>query len=267
MIAPWLKSSQKRSFSKKKNKSIPLSRLYREMAIILNIETATNICSVALAKDLTTLSLRESSEEKSHATLLTVFIKEILTSQKLRPADLDAVSVSKGPGSYTGLRIGVATAKGLSYGSNIPLIAVNTLQAMAFGLINSKKLLSINIRDTANIWFCPMIDARRMEVYLSFYDFQCKERREVSADIIKPGIYDFILNKRKVIFFGTGSGKCKNILNHPNAVFIDGFNTSAAFMTQLAYQNYLKKEFENTAYFEPYYLKDFIATKPRKNIF
>ncbi|MCK4465133.1 MAG: tRNA (adenosine(37)-N6)-threonylcarbamoyltransferase complex dimerization subunit type 1 TsaB, partial [Bacteroidales bacterium] len=190
------------------------------MAIILNIETATNICSVALAKDLTIISFKESSEEKSHAANLTVFIKEILASQKLMPADLDAISVSKGPGSYTGLRIGVATAKGLSYGSNIPLIAVNTLQAMAFGLINSKKLLSINIKDPANIWFCPMIDARRMEVYLSFYDFQYREKREVSADIIKPGIYDFILNKRKVIFFGTGSGKCKNILNQRISPFV-----------------------------------------------
>jgi tRNA threonylcarbamoyladenosine biosynthesis protein TsaB len=236
------------------------------MAIILNIETATNICSVALSKDLTIISLKESCEEKSHARLLTVFIEEIFKSQRITPADLNAVSVSKGPGSYTGLRIGVATAKGLSYGSDIPLIAVSTLQAMAYGIVNSEKLVFTKIKSLENTLFCPMIDARRMEVYVSFFDFQCKIWREISADIIEPGIYDNILNKHQVVFYGSGSSKCKNVLNHPNAIFIDDFFTSAKYIAHFAYQNFLKKEFVDSACFEPYYLKDFIATKPRKNI-
>lgn len=232
------------------------------MGLILNIETATNICSVALADDGELVLLKESEEEKSHSSLLSVFIEEILNASKISVSGLDAIAVSKGPGSYTGLRIGISAAKGLCYGSNVPLISVSTLQAMASGIINSEKIQKTESGELKDVLFCPMIDARRMEVYTGIYDYACKKIEDTQAKIIEQSSFDKYLAEKKMIFFGTGSDKCKHLLKNKNAIFIDGFNTSAKYMARLAEDSYKKGRFENTAYFEPFYLKDFIATVP-----
>ncbi len=232
------------------------------MALLLNIETATNICSVALSEDEKLLSLKESSEEKSHASLLTVFIENIFQEEEISAKDLDAVVVSKGPGSYTGLRIGISAAKGLAYGANIKFIAIGTLQAMALA---ANELPTYNFSN--DTWFCPMIDARRMEVYSAFYDINNQEKRQVSADIIDENAYKDILDERPVVFFGNGSDKCKTFIRHKNATFISDFTPSARDMIPIAVNKLKNSHVEDVAYFEPYYLKDFIATKPKKNIY
>jgi tRNA threonylcarbamoyladenosine biosynthesis protein TsaB len=235
------------------------------MGLILNIETATNVCSVALANDGKILTFKESLKDKSHSTLLSVFIEEILKENKIQVSHLDAVAVSKGPGSYTGLRIGVSTAKGLCYGGNIPLISLNTLKIMAFGIINNQKLDKTKFAAKNNILLCPMIDARRLEVFTAIYDYLNHTIEDTQAKIINPSSYDKYLNNNNLIFFGTGANKCFKILKNKNALFIEDFNTSARYMIMLSEEAYKKKIFENVAYFEPYYLKDFIATVPKKS--
>lgn len=230
------------------------------MPLILNIESATEICSVSIAKEGQLIALKENTEGLQHAKLLTVFIEEIFKENNISMKELNAVAVSKGPGSYTGLRIGVSAAKGIAYAGNIPLIAISTLQAMAFGLAKENDFH----KDT---WLCPMIDARRMEVYSAFFDLNNKQQKEISADIIDENSYQDILNNRKVVFFGNGAAKCEKSLQSPNAQFIDGVICSANNMVELSYQSFKNNQFEDVAYFEPFYLKDFIATIPRKNIF
>ena len=230
------------------------------MSLILNIETATEICSVALAKDGKLIALKENTEGLKHASLLTVFIKEIFNESGISIKDLEAVAVSKGPGSYTGLRIGVSAAKGIAYAGNIPLIATSTLQALANGV---SKQLNVD----KNTWLCPMIDARRMEVYTSFFDYENQKQKEISADIIDENSYSEILKDRSIIFFGNGAKKCKVALQSPNAQFVDDALCSARDMIELSYNAFKNKKFEDVAYFEPFYLKDFVATVPRKNIF
>ncbi|UCG28826.1 MAG: tRNA (adenosine(37)-N6)-threonylcarbamoyltransferase complex dimerization subunit type 1 TsaB [Bacteroidales bacterium] len=236
------------------------------MVLILNIETSTQVCSVALSRNTEILSVRESQDEKSHSTLLGVFIEDIFNTESVERSDIKAIAVSRGPGSYTGLRIGVSTAKGIAYGLKIPLIAVDTLQAMAWGIISIPEFRT-QLPEDVNIWLCPMIDARRMEVYHAFYNLRCEPMREVAAEIIHPGSFREILSRQTVLFFGNGSGKCKHVLDHPNALFIEGFKPSASHLTEFSLRKFRKKEFEDVAYFEPFYLKDFIATIPRKNIF
>ena len=226
------------------------------MAFILHIETATAKCSVAVSNDNELLSLRESTEKNSHAEVITLFIDEVLKEAGLTVDSIDAVAVSKGPGSYTGLRIGVSTAKGLCYALDAPLIAVSTLQTMAYGL--SKKYST-----EKNILFCPMIDARRMEVYNAVYDANNKEIKSISADIITQEFLNEFLNKNKIIFFGDGAEKCKTVLKHSNAFFVDDILPSAVDMIDPVFEKFLTKEFEDVAYFEPFYLKDFVAGKPK----
>jgi len=235
--------------------------------MIINIETATHICSVALSSEQQLIDIRETGQEKSHASLLAVFIDDILKKNNLKPANLDAVSVSKGPGSYTGLRIGVSTAKGIAYGADIPLISVNTLQALSFGAISHPKNPFTISSDKEKVWYCPMIDARRMEVFSAFYNNKNEIKRPVSANIIDKNSFSEILSERPVLFFGTGSEKSKSVLNHPNAFFLDGVLPSASFMIPLSDKAYKEKNFEKSAYFEPFYLKDFIATIPKKRIY
>jgi tRNA threonylcarbamoyladenosine biosynthesis protein TsaB len=236
------------------------------MALILNIETSTPVCSVAISQDSKIIGIRESSRDKSHAAHLAPFIHEILEKNPIEKSNLDAVAVSRGPGSYTGLRIGVSTAKGITYALNKPLIAVDTLQAMTYGVV--KKLYRAVSRSfDPDTWLCPMIDARRMEVYSAFFDIHFKQRREINAEIIDTRSFQDILSRRKVLFFGTGAEKCKTVLKHPNASFIDHFFPTAEYMVPFSEEKFHRQEFENTAYFEPFYLKDFIATIPRKNIF
>lgn len=229
------------------------------MALLLNIETATPVCSVSLSKDGKLIDRRESFDDRSHASLLTVFINELLYSNHLQASQLDAVSISEGPGSYTGLRIGVSVAKGICYAAGKPLIAVNTLKAMA---LMAKEQLS----DT-NILLCPQIDARRMEVYAAFYDMQLNCIRPTQADIVDENTYLEFLNNQLVVFFGNGTDKCQNLISHPNARFIEGIYPSASYTAVLAEALFQDKVFKDVAYFEPFYLKDFVATLPKRKIF
>ena len=227
------------------------------MALILNIDTATQVCSVALVKDGKTIMLKESSEKNSHSSVLTLFIDEIMNKTSTKYEQLDAVAVSKGPGSYTGLRIGVSSAKGLCFALDIPLISVSTLQAMAFGV--SQK---IKQKSNKNTLFCPMIDARRMEVYDAFFDVNNKMVRDIQADILDENYFDKY--KETVYFFGDGAAKCKDLFSHKeNIKYLAGVNASAKNMGEISEQKFLNKDFEDVALFEPFYLKDFIAGKPK----
>jgi tRNA threonylcarbamoyladenosine biosynthesis protein TsaB len=231
--------------------------------MIICLETATNLCSVALCDGAGVISLRESDELKSHAAQLTVYIEEILKENHLTAGDLDAVAVSKGPGSYTGLRIGVSVAKGIAYGATIPLIGIETTLAMLYGISVSRYFNEISDKDTL---FCPMLDARRMEVYYAIYDSSGKKIKDISAEIINEESFSGFPESQKIIFLGDGALKCKEVINRKSAVFADDFKMSASHMLKPVNKAYNDKLFEDVAYFEPLYLKDFITSKPRKNI-
>jgi len=235
------------------------------MALILNIETSTEVCSASLAKDGHVTYLRENLAGQNHAMLLTVFIKELLAESKTSIDQLDAVAVSGGPGSYTGLRIGVSVAKGICYAAHLPLIAITSLEAMADHIIRNLEIIHpVNKED---ILFVPMIDARRMEVYTSVYDKKGFQIRGIQADIIDHQSYLKYLDNHSVLFFGNGSDKCRETISHPNATFIDHVLASARHMAPLSERNYANRQFVDLAYYEPFYLKDFVATIPVKNIF
>lgn len=224
--------------------------------IILHIETSTNVCSVALSEDAYCLFSKSNAEGMNHAALLSVFIAEALEVLKVSGKKLEAVAVSSGPGSYTGLRIGVSTAKGLCYGYGIPLIGVSTLEVLTVQALYS-------IKDKENALFCPMIDARRMEVYAAFYNGKGVIQREISADIITSDSYAEMLANQPVYFFGNGAEKCKTILTHPNAHFMDHLVPMAINMIPFAQREFAEKQFVDTAYFEPFYLKEFQTTAPK----
>jgi len=234
------------------------------MALILNIETATEICSVALSDERGLVDFRENTEGKSHASLLTSFIDDILKKTNVLPKQLDAIAVSAGPGSYTGLRIGVSAVKGLCYGIDKPLISVSTLQSMAQGFI--QQLPEDRKAEYAEAWFCPMIDARRLEVYASFFDSHGNSQSKIVAEIIDEKSYSEILANRKIVFFGNGSDKFKEVIQNSNACFVSGFYHSAKDMISLSQQEFRNENFQNVAYFEPYYLKDFVATIPKNKV-
>lgn len=221
---------------------------------LLLIETATPVCSVALASDGEILAERSSAEPNAHSSRLSVFVNELMEQTGLVPAQLDAVCVSSGPGSYTGLRIGVSSAKGFCYALGKPLLAVPTLQGMAAQYFAQHP-------DYRGL-VCPMIDARRMECYTAIYESPFHEVRAVGADIIEPGIYDAYLDGSEVVFLGDGSEKTRNLLgSHPNARYDATFQISAAGMLPVALQKLQAGQEEDVAYFEPYYLKDFVAKK------
>ena len=221
--------------------------------IILHIETSTNICSVAVSENGQCLFSKSDSEGMNHAALLSVFIAEAMEFLKSTSKKPDAVAVSSGPGSYTGLRIGVSTAKGLCYGLDIPLIAVSTLEVLTANALQITET-------TANSLFCPMIDARRMEVYAAIYNQEGIIQREISADIIDENSYSEILESHSVYFFGNGAEKCKATLTNANARFIDGMYPLAENMIVLAEKAYNENKFVDVAYFEPFYLKEFYTT-------
>lgn len=228
------------------------------MALILQIETSTSACSVALANNGKELAVKERVEPNIHASHITLFIDEVMRMASVDYSDLSAVAVSKGPGSYTGLRIGVSTAKGLSYALEIPLIAVDTLYSMASGFIRSPE-----IEITEDTLLCPMIDARRMEVYMGLFDFKLQPIEPVQAKVLEPGFFDEYLNEKKIVFFGDGAFKVKNIYpEHPSVFFADFYN-SAAHLTAAAFRKFEQHDFEDVAYFEPFYLKDFVAGKAK----
>lgn len=229
------------------------------MSVILHIESATEGCSVAVSQDGELLFDKQDSSVNNNAVTLGIFVDEALALADSRGLLLDAVAVSEGPGSYTGLRIGVSMAKGICYGRNIKLISISTLKLLCVPL-----LLSDDLPDDALL--CPMIDARRMEVYSAVYDRALQTLRPIGADIVEADTYREYLDRGPVYFLGNGAAKCKEVINHPNAHFIDGAKPLAKWMFPLAEMQFNREEFCDVAYFEPYYLKDFIAIKPKKLI-
>ena len=226
--------------------------------MILCLETATPVCSVALNESCCTIALRETEGQNAHSEKITNFIREVMEVAEIDYKQLDAVAVSKGPGSYTGLRIGVSTAKGICYVANLPLMAIDTLEAMAYGM---KAKLGSQITD--NDLLIPMIDARRMEVYAAIFDANLNKINDTAALVIDENSFEELLKEHRLWLFGDGAPKLKKVFeNQPNISIIDGFKPSAAFMLPLADKALREHDFVDVAYFEPFYLKDFIAGKP-----
>ena len=225
------------------------------MPCILHIETSTEICSVGISENTKLIHYEEVAKPMSHASMLGVFIKKAMDYLDKAGKKINAVAISCGPGSYTGLRIGTSMAKGLCYGLDIPLIAVSTLKAMTVNLIREKQY--------EDCLFCPMIDARRMEAYTALYNNALKTIKDTSATIVEENTFSDLLATNKIVFFGNGSEKCKSVITHPNAIFIDNIHPTAKNMLNLALEKYNQSQFEDVAYFEPYYLKDFVATTPK----
>ncbi len=223
------------------------------MSIILNIETSTKNCSVSIANKGEILAIKElNNGNYSHAEVLHPFIVDALKEVNLSSDKIDAVAVSKGPGSYTGLRIGVSAAKGLCFAYSKPLISIDTLTSLSHSISIEKGFI------------VPMLDARRMEVYSTILDKNYKAIREIKAEIINENSFSEYLNISKVYFLGDGSAKCKEIIKHKNAVFIDDKFPSAKEMAKLSYEKHKKNDIENVAYFEPFYLKDFVVIPQKK---
>lgn len=235
------------------------------MALILIIETSTEVCSVSLVKDGVLLDLIESDEGQNHARLVTVFAQELFQRNSIVSSELNAVAVSKGPGSYTGLRIGVSTAKGICYASHIPLIAVGTLEAMAKHVSLNRQ--SFGIPTDKPVLLSPMIDARRMEVYSMLIDENGNTVNPISAQIIDENFLMTELRDHNIVFFGNGAAKCQSVITSANAIFLPEVKASARYMTELVWEAYNNNHFEDVAYFEPFYLKDFVVTTSKKNIF
>lgn len=229
------------------------------MSCILTIETATQVCSVALSADGEILFEKSSFEGPSHAVLLGVYVEEAVAAAKQRGLKLDAVAVSSGPGSYTGLRIGVSVAKGLCFGYGIPLIGIHTLDIMAATAIKQTK-------GEGDCLYCAMLDARRMEVYAALYDRSLQLVRETAADVVTQDTYAAYLANGKVCFFGNGAAKCKEVIASSNALFVDDIHPLAADMVALAEEAFKAGKFEDVAYFEPFYLKEFQATIAKNKV-
>ena len=230
------------------------------MALILGIETATSICSVALVRDGKLLAIRESVGARDHSAALTTFISEVFTEAGLFFHQLDAVAVSMGPGSYTGLRIGVSSAKGLCYALDKPFIAVDTLKSLAWQALQKLKQQG---KDTGNVLLAPMLDARRMEVYTSIFDQNLKLTEPVNAHIVTEDSF-ISFPEKDIIYFGDGASKCVFLFESiSNYIFLDHIDLSAVAICKLAETEFKNSNFADVAYCEPFYLKDFIAGKPR----
>ncbi len=218
------------------------------MALILNLETATKNCSVSLSNNGKTIAIKEFNDGNfSHAEKLHIFIVAILKETSVKMNQLNAIAVSKGPGSFTGLRIGVSAAKGLCFALDIPLISVNTLQSLAMQVQATKGIV------------IPMLDARRMEVYSAIFNSEYGLVREIEAQVLNDTSFQKYLIKDKVYFIGDGVPKTKELIQHSNAIFVENKLPSAKEMAQLSFAKFKNKDFENTAYFEPFYLKDFLV--------
>lgn len=230
-----------------------------EHIYILQIETATPVCSVAIGKNGKTIAKVEADVPNLHASHLTVFIEQTLKSASITMADLHAVAISMGPGSYTGLRIGVSTAKGLCYALDIPLIAVNTLEAMVHGFAAQTD------KEQESYLWVPMIDARRMEVYMATYNTQLQCVAETAARVIDENSFKTVSGSQGYILFGSGADKFEMLFEGDDRVRVEtGFRNKASFFDELAFRKFMQRAFEDVVYFEPYYLKDFIATTPKK---
>ncbi len=228
------------------------------MSCILNIETSTNICSVAVSQDGAVVYQQQDEKGTSQNVSLGGFVDKALSFIDSHAIPLDSVAVSCGPGSYTGLRIGVSMAKGVCYGLNVPLIGIPTLEVLCVPILLHQEELP------ENALLCPMIDARRMEVYSGIYDRALNLVKPISADIIDESSYADFMDKQPVYYFGNGMDKCKDKIKHPNAHFIDGIVPLASMMFPLSEKAVAKEDYKDVAYFEPFYLKEFIATKPKK---
>lgn len=222
------------------------------MAFILNIETSTKNCSVAVSKNGKIIALKELNDGNySHAEKLHVFIDAVLEEANITMQQLNAVAISKGPGSFTGLRIGVSSAKGLCFALDIPLISIDTLKSLALQIVLEEG------------YIIPMLDARRMEVYSAVFNNRDSQVRETEAQILDKTSFQNYLEKKHVFFIGDGVPKTKELISHPNAFFVDDKLPSANEMGMLAFEKFKQHDFENTAYFEPFYLKDFVAHKKK----
>ena len=239
--------------------------------MILCIETSTAVLSVALARDGAVVCERVCTEPRSQAALTAPLVKEVLDATGITVADCDAVCVSAGPGSYTGLRVGVSTAKGLAFGAGIPLLSMGTLDILVEGVVGVKQpggaggLVPQSVEDSIDHVIVPMIDARRMEVYTAVYSAEGTRLTEVEARVIGPDAFADYLEQGEVLFVGDGALKCRDVLTHPNARFREAFPL-ARHMARRAQQDFDAGKFEDIAYFEPFYLKDFIATVSKKNL-
>ena len=235
------------------------------MALILCIETGTDICSVCLARDGQLLSLRESGEGRDHARQVGVFVDELLREMQLQPEDLDAIAVGMGPGSYTGLRIGVSFAKGLCYGIGKPLLAIGSLAALTEVAREDYEAGILDVEQWEEAQLCPMVDARRMEVYTQLFDAAGVAQSEVSAEIISEESFaEQRTNGRPFVIFGNGARKCVEVLAGAQLVEVA---PSARGLARLAEEAYTAGKFEDLAYFEPFYLKDFVVTTSKKKLF
>ena len=253
------------------------------MEKIILIETSTSLCSVALAEDGAVTAYRESSAPKAHASLTAVFVQEVLEERGLKLSDCDAVCVSKGPGSYTGLRVGVSTAKGLCFGSGLPLLAVGTLDTLVVqaamasetsvmscstpAVTNESPVMSSEVETSADYkYIIPMIDARRMEVYSAVFTPDGIQKTETAPVIVDENSFSEYLEQGPCLFIGDGAGKCADVIRHPNASFLQ-CNPKASAMLQPALAALRDKDFCDVAYFEPFYLKEFVATVSKKKLF
>ncbi len=236
------------------------------MERIILIETSTALCSTALAEDGKITSYRESSAPKAHASLTAVFIDEILKERGLTPADCDAVCVSMGPGSYTGLRVGVSTAKGLCFGARKPLLAAGTLDTLVAQAADLIPSLAQNLRSEGFSYIIPMVDARRMEVYTAVFTPDGQQLTETSPVIVDETSFASQLADGPTLFIGDGAGKCSDVIKHPNAHFVQ-CHPNASAMLAPALKAYREGRFKDVAYFEPFYLKEFVATVSRKKLF
>jgi len=223
------------------------------MSLILSLETTTKVCSVALYDSDTLLTETSLSIEKAHSQFLASLVDSTFKYSHQNKSALSAVAISSGPGSYTGLRIGTSFAKGICFSMNIPLISINTLDGM----------IQLVKRENEKILYCPMLDARRMEVYCKVENDDGIQVEDTHARIIEENSFLDLLDKNVILFFGDGSAKCKSILNHKNARFQDKFQISAKGMGSLAFTKFENTEFEDVAYFEPFYLKEYKAGKPK----
>lgn len=223
------------------------------MSLILSLETSVKVCSVAIHDQGELLSTKEIHVEHSHASKLAMLIDEVIKESGMEASKLNAVAVSAGPGSYTGLRIGTSTAKGLCFALDIPLISVGSLELLAY---------QMSKQNPAHALLCPMIDARRMEVYCEVFDWSLTVIRPIEAKVIEPSAFADLLEQNKVIFFGDGSDKCQEQITHPNAEFVSGIYGAASEMGHPVYSKFKKYQFESLTAFEPHYLKEFMIKKP-----
>ena len=235
------------------------------MSLILCIETGTDICSVALARDGQMIALRESDLGKDHARKVGVFTEELLREHNISPDELDAVAVGKGPGSYTGLRIGVSFAKGMCYALGIPLVAIGSLRSLAACLVEEVEAGILDIDEWERVALCPMIDARRMEVYAELFDTSLNPLGEVVAEVVTDKSFsEVLLDNRKLVIFGNGAPKCSGILEWAECVNVA---PSARGLCAEAERKLAAGQTEDVAYFEPFYLKDFVVTASKKKLF